>query len=486
MDRICRRQTRPAPHGARCVQRLVICALGLSVIVGCRPANQTEKKPEPAVASAPPALRLLVVDDPPLAEAIRRQWSERGEGELLVSESAAADLRDQEAKLPDVDAAIYPAELLGDFAGRQWLRAIPERTLQDAALEWRDVFELTRQREVVWNRQVLALPLGAAAPLLWYRADLWEQAGLTPPRTWEEYAQALASLRASDPQFKYASAEPLGAGWAGSSLLVRAASYARHRSSLAALFDARDMRPLIAGPPFVRALEELVAATGTADALQWTPPDAVQQVLSGEAAAAVGWVTEASWPKGVPGPAKLPRIAVTELPGAAQAYDRDRNAWEDRDAQDRHVTPLLVEGRLASVTRKVRSERTAANLLVWLTGPEWGAQIAAASRATMPSRQRQLESLDRWFPASRLPDALVAQIGPVVKQSFERRGSLTILAVPGRREYLGALDAAVARAVRGEQSAAESLTQAAAQWQEITDRLGREAQVQAYQRSLGL
>ena len=54
--------------------------------------------------------------------------------------------------------------------------------------------------------------------------------------------------------------EPLAPGWAGLVLLARAAPYAKHRDNYSALFDIETMEPLVAGPPFVQALEELVAA----------------------------------------------------------------------------------------------------------------------------------------------------------------------------------------------------------------------------------
>ena len=63
---------------------------------------------------------------------------------------------------------------------------------------------------------------------------------------------------------------------------------------------------------------------------------------------------------------------------------------------------------------------------------------------------------------------------------------LGALCLPGRTEYLAALDAAVASAVRGRKSPAEALRDAAAQWRQITARLGLDRQRTAYRRSLGL
>jgi hypothetical protein len=58
------------------------------------------------------------------------------------------------------------------------------------------------------------------------------------------------------------------------------------------------------------------------------------------------------------------------------------------------------------------------------------------------------------------------------------------LRLPGRLEYLAALDAAVHRALDG-QPAAKALAEAAKTWQEITEKLGKEAQRLANAHGLG-
>jgi multiple sugar transport system substrate-binding protein len=63
---------------------------------------------------------------------------------------------------------------------------------------------------------------------------------------------------------------------------------------------------------------------------------------------------------------------------------------------------------------------------------------------------------------------------------------LGALCLPGRAEYLAALDPPVAAAVRGQKAPADALRKAAARWKQITERLGLDRQRTAYRRSLGL
>ena len=97
-----------------------------------------------------------------------------------------------------------------------------------------------------------------------------------PPRLWTEYEELAKLLAGQKPAGSgpwCGTIEPLGPGWAGLVLLARAAPYAKHHDQYSALFNVETMEPLVAGPPFVHALEKLVAAAklGPAKPLGYDP-----------------------------------------------------------------------------------------------------------------------------------------------------------------------------------------------------------------------
>jgi len=59
------------------------------------------------------------------------------------------------------------------------------------------------------------------------------------------------------------------------------------------------------------------------------------------------------------------------------------------------------------------------------------------------------------------------------------------LRITGTAEYQQTLDVEITRAIAGEISPQEALDNAAAAWNEITDRLGRENQLAQYKSSVG-
>src|SRR5262245_35089731 len=82
------------------------------------------------------ALRVLVVNNVPLAEAVGRlkgEWSERFGGGLTAEAKAWADLTD--AKSLDADVVIFPTRYLGEFCTRGWLRPVRAGVLEGKSLD---------------------------------------------------------------------------------------------------------------------------------------------------------------------------------------------------------------------------------------------------------------------------------------------------------------------------------------------------------------
>jgi multiple sugar transport system substrate-binding protein len=437
---------------------------------------------------------LIVVDDPALAEAIQQQWKARAEGELEVRKLESAELGDPRRKRLAADAVIYPSGLIGELAERGWIVPLSDDSIGSPEFARRDIFDLLRQHEIMWGDQVYAVPLGSPALTLIYRPDMFEKLGVKPPESWQQYGERCAQLTRSrdllvgsenGPGDWHAVAEPLGPGWASQVLLARAAAYARHRSYFATLFDLQSMEPLIASPPFVKALEELVAAAkfGAPDSTKLTPADVWKSLGSGRCAMGLTWPSAAEG-----GTENSPRpglLAAAELPASAQAYHVGDSQWQTREPTETgRVTLLSVAGRLGSVVKGSARSPAAASLLVRLSSAEWSKDVSPRSPATTLYRSSQIPQAKTWTGESLSAEAATAY-GELVQQVLGQALSLDSVRLPGRARYLTALDEAVHAAIRGDRLPAECLTEAANQWRKITQDLGIENQRRAYWRSLG-
>ncbi len=477
-------------------RRLALLACCLSIfLAGCptapEPAETTENLP-PAGTS----IKLAVVDDPALADAVeqlRGEWQAQAGFTYEVVRTSRDDLLGEDS--PPADAAICPAHLLGSLARKEQLLPVPEVVMEGELEEWSSIFSLLRAQEASWKGQAVAVPFGSPVLVCYYRADLLEELGRDPPTTWKEY-QELAELLADREKLGEAAppagapfsatAEPLGPGWAGIVLLARAAPYATHRSSYSTLFNINSMEPMIAGPAYVRALEELVAAAklGSPQQLELDPHKARAEFWAGRSAMALSWPTAAALelpdvPEGL-------SVGLAELPGAEEVYGVNRQEWEAvRESEESRVPLLATGGRLGVVSAGCRWPEAVFRLLAWLSGDRWSPRLCSTSPATTIFRESHVNSPAAWAEKP-IPPGVAAEYAALTEQTFRRQRRLICLRIPGREEYLTALDKAVHAAVEGDQTPQAALNTAASQWSQITERLGSEEQLSSYRDSLGL
>ena len=136
-------------------------------------------------------LRLVVVDDPAIANAVRGlrdEWNAQTGSEVEVieiTEKRISQTPTTSCRLRD--AVICPEYLLGIQAEAKRLAPVPQSIARDPQGPWSQTFELLRNQEAVWGNEVYGVPLGSPVFCCYYRADLLEKLHRKPPQTWKEY-----------------------------------------------------------------------------------------------------------------------------------------------------------------------------------------------------------------------------------------------------------------------------------------------------------
>mgnify|MGYP001053782204 CR=1 FL=1 len=493
-------------------------------------------------------LRILVVGDPDLAAAIDRlqaEWRGQAGYELEVEESSREGLAERISAQPIPHAVLLPYGLFPQVAESIPLAEIPGSILEDGRGLWTGIFGTLRVRVLRWGEKPVAVPFGNPVFVLYVRPDKLEEAGVKIPTTWEEYkrvAEKLAKLPAdkSSPPFAsrlsdrgspgkqgtgsesqssestegsslrgeekadgeklghglsetgvspagrrwFGALEPLGPGWRGLVLLARAAAYVSHRDNYSTFFSIDTMEALIDREPFVRALEELVAVArlGPPEILDYGPDNVREAFWRGECGMAMTWPTaahRADWPE------NYPPVTFAGVPGSWEVFDLRKGVWEKRRREESPQVPLLgLDGRVGVVPASSGRVNDAFQFLFWASSEQAG-EIAARLPVCTLYRTDQMTTPNIWVEAP-VPSGAAIEYVLLIRQILEKPVGLLALPVPGREEYLAALDDAVAAAVRGDLSPHEALHQAAVKWEEITERLGRQRQLAAFRRSLGL
>jgi ABC-type glycerol-3-phosphate transport system substrate-binding protein len=427
---------------------LLVWALGLSN-TGCDGGLRRHGPPQ--VAPPPQNLRVMVVDDPALGAAIQREWLAHTENQVEVVD-VSAEKAAAAQQLP-ADVVIYAPALLGQFGAADLLLPLDDAALAAPEYARDDVLPLLRTQEETWGRRTMAVPLGSPQLVLFYRADLLRQHNLQPPRTWKEYAELVekfAEKPAGNDEIEswQPTAEPLAEGWAARLLMARAASSALHRDQLSPLWNLENLDPLIAGPPWVRALEELAADNrrSNPEPKLLTPVECFAKFQAGECALAI------TWPSAVPdspAPQLQPeQVGLTLLPGSSEVFQPLAGKWEPvADGEPLHVPLLGISGRVASVSRASSQPRLATQFVLWISGPTASGRISPLSPATTVFRRSHFQNANTWQAPAAIREQLSAY-GELLNsvQSHPRR--FLSPRIQGQQEYLASLDAAVLAVVR--------------------------------------
>ena len=478
-----------------CYLHIAAVALFLLSLAGCSSSTSSSSATTEKLPLSGIKLKLTVAGDPELAAAVTRLQGELNSqtgAEVEILQIAEKDLADSLSKNIPADAVLCDPRFIALFAEQKTIVPVPASMHKTA--QWADIFDLLRQQEVGWGGEVVAVPFGSPMFVIYYRVDLLEQLNRKPPQNWAEYqelAKLLAGMKQSTAESPWSgTAEPLGPGWAGLVLLARAAPYAKHRDNYSTLFNIKTIEPLVAGPPMVRALEELVAAAklGSSEALQSDPAAVRAAFWQGKCGMAIAWPSAAdrhpAEKSAAAGQSQIP-VGFFQLPGSNKAYNINNQAWETRAEDENHRVPFLsLAGRVGMVSKQSTQQEAAFQLLLWLSGEQNSTQISPFSPATTLFRRSHLKQPMLWVEKA-VPPAAAAKYAESAADTLHSEQWLA-LSLPGREEYLAALDEAVQSAVRGEVSPADALLKSAKQWREITEKRGVDRQRTAYLHSLGL
>ena len=257
-------------------------------------------------------------------------------------------------------------------------------------------------------------------------------------------------------------------------------------------FDPQTMRPLIDSPGHVRALSTLVDLVqfGPREMVGWDLGKGWDHFLSGRAALTFSWgdlgalaQQEGSRIKG--------KIGTAPLPGTHEYYDLQQRAWVKTGAPNR--VGNTTGGSWAGVIAKSSKAPAAAYyLLALMAAPQKSLVYAARgwdgidpgrrSHFLPPEGSGSLETYLRYgWDEADIRDYLHAYY-----DTFSNPQQFPYLRIPGTYSYWQALDLHLAEAASGQLSPEAALKAAAVDFEEITIRLGREAQKRIYRSSLGL
>lgn len=431
-------------------------------------------------------LSVVVLDDPSLAEAIKRELGARLDREAQIQSLTSAELMTQSSLRHDV--VIYPPRLMGEFIARGWIDPLPPVARDDENLDLADVFTAIRQQEIRWGNEVYAVPFGSPVPVLIVREDLLNQLELEIPTTWQAYAACVQAIQESGlltqegTTLKASTLEPTADDWLPALLLARAASYVKHTDNLSLSLDLSSGKSLLGTSGFVRAAEQMQAMIETIPATHrgLAPGEVAGAALRGDSVLAIGWIDATSGDS----QSNLP-LKFAPLPGSAEIYDVVNDRWESLDNGIHHVPLISSGGMVGSVSSLSGQTVEAAEILALLSGRELAPLISTQGTHTTLYRNDSVPAAEAWV-GEQLPRSLAIEYGQVVQAELQGSRVVAPLRIPGQMEYHAALSSGLRKLLDDQLGPLATLAEVSEAWDDITMARGAESQRAAYRASMGI
>ena len=259
-------------------------------------------------------------------------------------------------------------------------------------------------------------------------------------------------------------------------------------------FDQRTMKPLIDSPGHLRALETLIGLVkfGPREMLTWDQGAGQDwnYFLAGRAAFALTWGDLGALAQ-EPGSRVKGKTGTAQMPGTREYYDIARAKWVKTDRVNR--VGNTSGGSWAGVISKYSKSPEAAYFLL---------ALLASKEKSMAYAARGWDGIDPGRTFHFLPPEGTGTLELYLKagwnetdvrdylsafhRTFNDPQQLPYLRIPGTYSYWLAFDLHLAEAASGQLTPEAALKASVVDFEEITIRLGRERQREAYRASLGL
>ena len=257
-------------------------------------------------------------------------------------------------------------------------------------------------------------------------------------------------------------------------------------------FDPETMKPLIDSPGHQKALESLVDLVqfGPEAMLGWSLGESWDYFLKGQAALTFSWgdlgalaQQEGSQVKG--------KTGAAAIPGTNEYYNIGKAEWVKTDAPN--MVGNTTGGSWSGVISKFSDAPEATYYLLALMATKEKSFIYAARGwdGADPGRYSHFlppegtASLDAYLQAG-WDENDIKGYSKAYYDNFNAPQQFPYLRIPGTFEYWTALDVHLSEAVTGQKTPEEALKASVADFEAITDRLGRDQQKEIYVTSLGL
>lgn len=430
-------------------------------------------------------------------------------GRIVVTEVPFAEIfpkiqNDWSTGTNSIDVGVFAAGWGVELDAAGLLEDLDPYIAKDDKIDLDDIAPYFREFGQKVGGKTKLLMVDGDFQMVYYRKDVLENAGLEPPKTWEDYLDIASKIHGQDMNddgvadfgsciFKKRNAQSYFAIQTFAAPIVQT-----HGTAQGFHFDNSTMKPLINNDGWKKAFE-LYKETG-----KYGPPEELNMDIgdtraifkAGRCGLLVEW--------GDPGPLQLDDdataikgllYAVSAL-GSMEVLDRatgklvpvtSENAPHSVDGIN--YAPFAAFGGWAGAINKGATQEKKDAAYAFLSYMSQAAQssvdVTIGATGYNPYRLSQLASPDLFVEAGMPLDLAVNYIG-AINEALNSLNMASDMKIPGASNYTGVvLDTELARYLAGEITVEEALENIEAGWEEITEDFGRDEQIEYQRLALG-
>jgi len=401
------------------------------------------------------------------------------------------------------DGYLFAPSWIVDFAPAGLIEDLTPYVEADEALEWNDVAPFFRDFNS-YDGKVYSIPLDGDMHMVYYRIDSLEEAGLEPPKTWDDYLNVAKTLNGKDlngdgePDYGscISKAPAQQSYWWIWSI---AAPYIQSQGNTqGAFFNTKDMTPLVNNDGFKRALE-VYKETGL-----YGPPDETNQgvgdsrglFLAGRCALTMDWGDIGPLAIDPANSKVIDKTGALINPGSTEVLDWDTGKLVPCDATTcpyaidgvNHAPFASFGGWAGAVNAAVSQQEKDATyaFFSYMAQPaQSNADVVVGATGYNPFRISQFENLQAWTDAG-FSEVAATQYLDGIENSLNSPNMVADLRIPSNQKYIQVeLDRILSEYIAGDLTTDEAAQNIYDAWEAITEEIGRDAQLTFYKGTIG-
>jgi multiple sugar transport system substrate-binding protein len=414
-------------------------------------------------------------------------------------------LTDWSSGTNSVDAAVFAPQWMGDYIAGGMLEDISDRVANDNDLQWEDIGPFFRDFSARYNGKTYTIPLDGDFHMIYYRTDVFKDAGLSAPATWDDYLAAAKALNGKDmngdgtPDYGSCISKKRNAQAYWFITSVAGAYLQSKGTSQGAFFDPRDMKPLVNNEGFAKALDIYQETTkyGPPNEINLDVGDTRGLFTSGRCALSMDWGDIGPLAADPASSKVIDKTGAAILPGSKDVLNRDTGKLEPCNKDN---CPYAVNGINhapfasfggwsggvnAHAAQKVKDAAYA--FISYVSAPaQSNLDVTIGKTGFNPYRTSQFRDLGPWIKSGMSEDAAKNYLG-AIQDSLNSPNMILDLRIAQNQKYQQVVeDEAISRFLAGEIDKAATMKAIEDGWNDLNDQIGKEDQLAAYRATLGV